>query len=146
MKYFGDIYTMVRNMGVMDDRTGLSYSQLNLTDEVAEWLLKNKPTYEDRILTIEDYEKLGRPTYDGLQTLRLMGLYPIPDDVPRGTIPEVEPDVKPEVEPDVEPEVEPEVEPDVEPEVEPDVPRGTSDDDELTDSKTDENETDNGNN
>ena len=130
MKYFGDIYTMVRNMGVMDDRTGLSYSHLNLTDEVAEWLLKNKPTYEDRILTIDDYEKLGRPTYEGLQTLRLMGLYPIPDDVPRETIPEPEP----------------EVEPDVEPEVEPDVPRGTSDDDELTDSKTDENEKDNGNN
>ena len=80
LAYFGEVWTMTRNMGVYDDRTGLSYSQGNLPDEVAEWLFINKPQYRDRILKISDYENLGKPTYDGLQLLIRLGDYS-PDEV-----------------------------------------------------------------
>ncbi len=56
-------YTMIKNVGVYDEVTNTNYTQLNITDKVAKRLLKSKPNYKDRILTVEEYEELGSPSY-----------------------------------------------------------------------------------
>jgi len=85
MIYFGEIYTMVANVGVHDPRTGLNYSQKDLPDLVAKYLLDYVHKYRDRILTIEEYERLGRPTYSYYQIILANG-----GELPVHEIPEVE--------------------------------------------------------
>lgn len=68
-------YVLLPFVGVYDFRTGKNYNHKNITDEVAEYLLENYPTYQDRILTVEDYEELGRPSFSGYQKILAKGKY-----------------------------------------------------------------------
>lgn len=65
----GRKYVLLPFTGVHDFRTGKNYNHKTITDEVAEYLLENHPTYRDRILTVEEYEDLGRPTFSGYQRI-----------------------------------------------------------------------------
>ena len=62
-------YVLLPFVGAHDSRTGKNYNHKNITDEVAEYLLENYPTYKDRILTVEEYEKLGHPSFSGYQRI-----------------------------------------------------------------------------
>ncbi len=62
-------YVLLPFVGVHDFRTGKNYNHKNITDEVAEYLLENHPAYKVRILTVEEYEELGRPTFSGYQRI-----------------------------------------------------------------------------
>lgn len=65
----GRRYVLLPFVGVHDFRTGKNYNHKTITDEVAEYLLENHPTYKDRILTVEEYEELGHPSFSGYQRI-----------------------------------------------------------------------------
>ena len=71
----GRKYVMLPFVGVHDFRTGKNYNHKTITDEVAEYLLENHPTYKDRILTVEEYEELGHPSFSGYQRILARGKY-----------------------------------------------------------------------
>lgn len=71
----GPRYVLLPFVGVHDFRTGKNYNHKNITDEVAAYLLENYPTYRDRILTVEEYEELGRPSFSGYQKILARGKY-----------------------------------------------------------------------
>lgn len=70
-------YVLLPFVGVHDLRTGKNYNHKNITDEVAEYLLENYPTYKDRILTVEEYEKLGHPSFSGYQRILARAKYDV---------------------------------------------------------------------
>lgn len=88
----GRKYVLLPFVGVHDFRTGKNYNHKTITDEVAEYLLENHPNYKDRILTVEEYEELGRPTFSGYQRILARERY-------NEEIEEVEPEEVEEVEP-----------------------------------------------
>lgn len=70
-------YVLLPFVGVHDLRTGKNYNHKNITDEVAEYLLENYPTYKDRILTVEEYEELGHPSFSGYQRILARAKYDV---------------------------------------------------------------------
>lgn len=73
-------YMMFENVGAFCVETEKRFNHSNLTNEVAEKLLKNTPSYADRIITVEEWERLGRPNFSQYQTILANG----------GELPEIE--------------------------------------------------------
>lgn len=66
-------YMMFENVGAFCIETEKRFNHSNLTNEVAEKLLKNTPSYADRIITVEEWERLGRPNFSQYQTILANG-------------------------------------------------------------------------
>ncbi len=66
-------YMMFENVGAFCVETEKRFNSKNITDEVAVKLLKNTPSYVDRILEIEEWERLGRPNFSQYQTILANG-------------------------------------------------------------------------